>query len=706
MSRRSGTLQLTTPMAAGEIVFRLGKVVAVFRDEARYSVGEGLIDAGLCDVMQYQEMLTKQKEGVVGGALFAAFGLTGEGLDTTLEELLKRAVYGMFEWKEGTFSFVLEDQPDPWRGFTIDGARVVVERGLNPQYLAIEGARLRDEHSKDDPVEEFMAKQHDAAPPLDATGRRADEDFSQLQLETAAPILPEKMPQLGPGNADADKIIPFPAGRGRREAPAQLAMATTPPDAAAGDAAQSDSVMTGDAGFAPASDPHRAAAAGAGDFAAGPQDAAAQSAPAAPEFAAASQPMNPAAELAALAELAAKAAPAEAPVHGADPSELPELPDPTLDEPNAGSIAAAGPVSPWALLVVDDDAQVLTHLLNTFAPRFSRVLTAASVPEALAHLQQNPGQLVVATDLIISRSDNGGILGGIEILEQVRKLWPQTPVLLFTDYQNEEAQVTATRLGVSAQLMKPRKAQIYGDGRGGLTPPMRDFIGRLDTHLAPYITASVPLPRMAPEHYDLRSELASQLNDPNTVPDVAVPVSIAGEVDMLTLRSMIAELRDPSSRDAVTLLVLRFASSLFERGALFLATRRAFVGLGGFSHAEASDQFVVRVRHLQVPVELESLLSKVARFQALVREPLEDTAGNRRLLTGLGGEWHHNETVAAPLISGDRVAAILFGDNPSTKPLGNTDGLEIFMQQAGLVMERALLERKLEESRQKDPTKK
>jgi hypothetical protein len=130
-----------------------------------------------------------------------------------------------------------------------------------------------------------------------------------------------------------------------------------------------------------------------------------------------------------------------------------------------------------------------------------------------------------------------------------------------------------------------------------------------------------------------------------------------------------------------------------------LATRRVFVGLGGFSVDEPSDQFVGRVRTIQIPVEIDSVFSRVCHFRSMIRAPLKDCDGNRRLCEGLGGSWPTAETVAAPLISGDRVAAILFGDNPSGKALGHTDSLEIFLQQAGLAMDRALLERKLEDSR-------
>jgi hypothetical protein len=52
------------------------------------------------------------------------------------------------------------------------------------------------------------------------------------------------------------------------------------------------------------------------------------------------------------------------------------------------------------------------------------------------------------------------------------------------------------------------------------------------------------------------------------------------------------------------------------------------------------------------------------------------------------------------LISEGRVVAILYGDNlPEQTPVGDTEALEIFLSQAGLAMEKALLERRLMSSR-------
>jgi hypothetical protein len=257
---------------------------------------------------------------------------------------------------------------------------------------------------------------------------------------------------------------------------------------------------------------------------------------------------------------------------------------------------------------------------------------------------------------------------------------------------------------------------------------MRDFLLRLEAALTPYLTpparpaspasaapiAHAPPPAAASAMpkgevfpatlsdatYDLRNELAAAL-DASGLGTTELPPLTVASVEMSELRSMVAEMRDPANNESVSLLILRYASAVFERGALFLPTRRMYVGLGGFSVSEDSERFVHRVRQLQVPVELESLFTQVVQYRTLIRAPLADVEGNRCLIDGLGGGWHSGDAVAVPLISGERVAAILFGDNPSGKPIAPTDGLEIFLQQAGLMMERALLERKLEDSRRK-----
>jgi hypothetical protein len=54
--------------------------------------------------------------------------------------------------------------------------------------------------------------------------------------------------------------------------------------------------------------------------------------------------------------------------------------------------------------------------------------------------------------------------------------------------------------------------------------------------------------------------------------------------------------------------------------------------------------------------------------------------------------------LAIPLVVDGKVALIVYGDNlPELKPIMGVETLEIFMNQAGMALEKALLERKLAE---------
>src|SRR5690606_18871248 len=129
-----------------------------YRTGSTRSVGEGLMEAGLVTPTDYQDMLITQRDGLRGEGLLDRFNLRNEETQKALAELLKADVYKMLAWDEGGFSFVLEATPDRWRGFGLEGTRVVVLDGLSPQYLAMEGARIRDESAEPDVLEEFLAR--------------------------------------------------------------------------------------------------------------------------------------------------------------------------------------------------------------------------------------------------------------------------------------------------------------------------------------------------------------------------------------------------------------------------------------------------------------------------------------------------------------------------------------------------------------------
>ncbi|MCX5740039.1 MAG: hypothetical protein NTZ61_16385, partial [Proteobacteria bacterium] len=56
------------------------------------------------------------------------------------------------------------------------------------------------------------------------------------------------------------------------------------------------------------------------------------------------------------------------------------------------------------------------------------------------------------------------------------------------------------------------------------------------------------------------------------------------------------------------------------------------------------------------------------------------------------------ELYLAPIESSGEVAALLYADNAATlRPLGDTNALEVLLHEAGLALDRAVLERALED---------
>ena len=177
-------------------------------------------------------------------------------------------------------------------------------------------------------------------------------------------------------------------------------------------------------------------------------------------------------------------------------------------------------------------------------------------------------------------------------------------------------------------------------------------------------------------------------------------ISPTGELG--TLKSLLVELVNPANKETVTLLVLRYAAELFGRGVLLLVTREEILGLGGFAAGMPNDQFVRLVRTVRLPIRDSRALGDVVRSREVRRKALGASDAERALAQRVGID-PEAPIFMAPLVANDRVPAILLGDNHQLgKDLGDTQGLEIFLLQAGLAMERTLLERRLKELSDKD----
>ncbi len=169
--------------------------------------------------------------------------------------------------------------------------------------------------------------------------------------------------------------------------------------------------------------------------------------------------------------------------------------------------------------------------------------------------------------------------------------------------------------------------------------------------------------------------------------------------DISSLRALTQELRFPNSASEITLLILRFASDIFLRGILFMVGDREIVGLGQFGlDIEKPDE---KIREIILLFEESNFLNKIIRGKRPYKGSIEKDRVTEELINEIDGGWP-GEVALFPLIAEGRVVALLYCDNLTTgEKIIETEGLEIFIDQAGLALEKSLLQRRIQEMENK-----
>ena len=167
--------------------------------------------------------------------------------------------------------------------------------------------------------------------------------------------------------------------------------------------------------------------------------------------------------------------------------------------------------------------------------------------------------------------------------------------------------------------------------------------------------------------------------------------------ELTALKSMFDELRFPTATAEVTLLILRYASEVVNRAVLFMVKKDEVRGLGQFGielKGKSADQVV---RNIKLPLNQPSLFLSVIESRRSYLGILEPNPNHTYLVNELGGAMP-DAVMAIPLVVDGKVALVVYGDNlPERRPIRGVDTLEIFMNQAGMALEKALLEKRISE---------
>ncbi len=191
LSRKSGVLAIRSGPGDGQIVFRDGRVVGAFCKGGPTDLAGLLVAAGVIDERAFAAAARAARDAGtdVVRELAARGAVAAERIDALRRAAIERAAFTMFGWPTGEFSFEVCDALDG-----LDPA-LCVEPGLDVQYLAMEGARLRDEESREvvarvdhlDPASFADLGEELRFDELEVSPARADD----LELELAAELVHE-----------------------------------------------------------------------------------------------------------------------------------------------------------------------------------------------------------------------------------------------------------------------------------------------------------------------------------------------------------------------------------------------------------------------------------------------------------------------------------------------------------------------------------
>jgi hypothetical protein len=164
----------------------------------------------------------------------------------------------------------------------------------------------------------------------------------------------------------------------------------------------------------------------------------------------------------------------------------------------------------------------------------------------------------------------------------------------------------------------------------------------------------------------------------------------------VALQRSLEELRGHGDASRIAGLVMRVAREFFERGVLFLVKDEEARGLAGFGAAPRGENLNLLARDIVIPLTEPSVFQDVAFTRRYAAGELPDGRWGQYLM-GKIGSFRSSSMVLLPLLTNRETIALLFGDNPETgrEPV-RLEPLVVFINQAGIAMENAFLQRKIQ----------
>jgi CheY-like chemotaxis protein len=393
------------------------------------------------------------------------------------------------------------------------------------------------------------------------------------------------------------------------------------------------------------------------------------------------------------------------PVRAPGPTPVAAAPAKPAPGPSASS---AGPPSPSSavppegvILLVDDEEEVRRVLADHFTAGGYQVVEAED-PEAAVKKAGRLGKsgipFLLVSDLGMPTSGGSSFQGGFEVVKRLGKMNLHPPVLMMTESLGSALQSRAKQMGIARIVFKPGLSKL---DPGQFEADLRAFAHKLIADVIPRLAAgaeAAPAPsRPAARRASPSAPSAGRSSASSAAPsaDPSPPSAEDLSREFAILQKRLEELRRPHDASQIAMLVMKMAREFFERGVLFLVKNGEARGLGGFGPAPREESLHLLARDVLIPLSEPSVFLDVVVSHKPLVGPLPEGRWSQYLIGKIGG--FRSATVALlPLLTHRETIALLFGDNPETgRPFGRLEALEVFIDQAGIALENAFLQRKV-----------
>lgn len=354
----------------------------------------------------------------------------------------------------------------------------------------------------------------------------------------------------------------------------------------------------------------------------------------------------------------------------------------------------ADPVAVPTILLVDDEADVRKVLAEHFSRAGYTVVEAedpdGAVKKGGALAKEGTGFLLVI-DLGMPTTGGASFHGGFEAVRKLAKANVKPPVLLMTEGLTTPIQARAKELGIKSFVFKPGLSkldpeQFEADLKAFAAKILADVLPRLSRPAGePAAKAAAPTP------------MVPAVTPATPAPTPAHAAATADELsrELAVLGQRLDALRRPQDPTQIAALVMGVAKEFFERSVLFLVKNDELRGVNGFGPTARGEGLNLLARALVIPLTERSIFSDVANARRGFTGPLPVSALTTDLLDSIG-RLQGGDAALLPLVTHRETIAILYGDNPdSGRPPGRLDGLRVFINQAGIALENAILHRKV-----------